>query len=306
MKINRMIREWHADVLVPQVFPANWWAWLYKRQNGDARIVWVCQEPSAFIHSRNWIEALQPFWKKYLARALNPLLARIDIRLSRFSDRIIANSIFTAGTIERVYSRTADAVAYPAIDFRLFHPGDNVEKEAAIVTVAKLSRFKRVDFLLRVFSLVLKRYPRLVYHIVGRGEDEHELKRLAEELDISAHVIFHGGLDNEQLAALHRRSLLFLHGSVEEPFGMAPLEAIACGTPVIAHRSGGPTEFVTDECGRLIASLDEEKWSEEIGEFLAMLEANPAYFTGVPGNARKFSWESTLSPGVKLISALCA
>jgi len=37
MKINRMIREWHADVLVPQVFPANWWAWLYKRRHGDAR-----------------------------------------------------------------------------------------------------------------------------------------------------------------------------------------------------------------------------------------------------------------------------
>jgi D-inositol-3-phosphate glycosyltransferase len=115
-------------------------------------------------------------------------------------------------------------------------------------------------------------------------------------------VRFHGGLDNEQLAALHRRSRLFLHGSIEEPFGMAPLEAIACNTPVIAHRSGGPLEFVNDSCGRLIDSLCEERWSEEISDFLSKLEDDPDYFKGVSENARKFSWESTLSPVIQLIA----
>ena len=301
MKISRIIREWQPDVLIPQVFPANWWAWLYKRHNKGARIVWVCQEPSAFIHSRNWIDALQPFWKKYLARALNPLLARLDIRLSRFSDKIIANSNFTAGTIERVYNRKADAIAYPAIDFHQFHPEANVEKQEALVTVAKLSRFKRVDFLLRVFSLVLKQHPRLVYHIVGRGEDEVKLKTLARELNVSANVIFHGGLSNEQLAALHRRSLLFLHGSIEEPFGMAPLEAIACGTPVIAHKSGGPLEFVDDSCGRLIDSLAAEEWSEQICNFLTTIKQQAGYFDQVSDCARRFTWESTLSPILHII-----
>lgn len=304
MKINRQIQEWHPDVLVPQVFPANWWAWLYKRTNKRTAIVWVCQEPSAFIHSRNWIAALQPFWKKYLAYLLNPLLAFIDIRLSRYSDKIIGNSQFTARSIEKIYNRKADAIAYPAINFLECYP-EKIEKQEEIITVAKLSRFKRVDFLLQVFSLVLKRYPRLSYHIVGRGEEEAALKTLAEELQISAHVQFHRDLNNNQLADLNRRSMLFLHGSIDEPFGMAPLEAIACGTPVVAHRSGGPLEFVTESCGRLVDSLLEEEWSDEICAFLGMLESNPSYFHGVSENAQTFSWEATLAPALQLIAEHC-
>jgi len=306
MKINRMIREWHPDVLIPQVFPANWWAWLYKRRNSEIPIVWFCPEPSAFIHSQSWIDALKPFWNRYLARALNPILFRIDIRLSRFSDKIIANSNFTAGMIERVYRRKADAVAYPAIDFREFHSENSTEKQEAIITVAHLSRFKRVDFLLRVFSLVLKQYPQLLYHIVGRGEDEDELKDLARKLHISANVIFHGRLDNEQLAALYRRSLLFLHGSVDEPFGMAPLEAIACGTPVMAHKSGGPLEFVNENCGRLIASVNAEDWASEIAEYLDFLFAHKDFPDQVRECAKRFDWSLTLQPAVDIIAGLCA
>jgi D-inositol-3-phosphate glycosyltransferase len=68
--------------------------------------------------------------------------------------------------------------------------------------------------------------------------------------------VFHGAASDADLRELYQRSRLFLHGSVDEPFGMAPLEAIACGTPVVAHRSGGPAEFVTAECGRLVDSLE--------------------------------------------------
>ncbi len=301
-KLSRKILDWNPDVLVPQVFPANWWAWLHKRKYGKTPIVWVCQEPSAFIHSRNWIDALQPAWKKHLALILNPVLVRTDLRLNRLSDKVVTNSHFTADMIERIYHRKADAIAYPGIDFSQFSPAPQVKKETLIVTVAKLSRFKRVDFLLQVFALVLEQHPGLVYHIVGRGEDEDQLRDLAEKLNISESVKFHGGLDNQQLADLLRRATLFLHGSVEEPFGMAPLEAIACSTPVIAHRSGGPLEFVNESCGRLIDSLSAEKWSEEITEFLSTLAANPEYFSSVAENAERFSWELTLEPLLQLIA----
>ncbi|MEJ2201151.1 MAG: glycosyltransferase family 4 protein [Desulfuromonadaceae bacterium] len=301
-RFHRHIDAWRPHVLVPQVFPANWWAWLYKRRQPQLPVVWMCQEPSAFIHSRNWIEALRPPWKRWLAEMLSPVLARLDVRLSRYSDKIVGNSRFTAGMIERVYGRAADAVAYPAIDFKLFFSAEGVVKEDLIVTVAKLSRFKRVDFLLRVFARLLRQQPALSYHIVGRGEEEDSLRRLAAELRIAERVVFHGALDNEQLAALQRRAKLFLHGSIEEPFGMAPLEAIACNTPVVAHRSGGPLEFVNPSCGRLIDSLEVDCWAEEIAAFLKQLAAEPGYFAGVSANARAFSWEATLSPLLQLIA----
>jgi len=297
-KINQKILDWNPDILIPQVFPANWWAWLHNRK---IPIVWVCHEPSAFIHSRNWIDALQPFWKQYLARILNPILTRLDIKLSRNSDRIVANSRYCANLIMQIYHRKVDAIAYPGIDFCQFSPGPQDIKEDLVVTVAKLSRFKRVDFLLQVFSLVLKHHPNLVYHIVGRGEDEERLQKLANQFDISENVIFHGSLDNKQLANLLRRAKLFLHGSIEEPFGMAPLEAIACTTPVIAHRSGGPLEFVNESCGRLIDSLSADKWSEEISGFLSGLADKPEYFLSVAENADSFSWELTLNSLLQMI-----
>jgi len=303
-RINQKIRQWRPDVLMPQVFPANWWAWLFKQKNAGPAVVWVCPEPSAFIHSRDWINALRPFWKRWFARLLNPLLTFADLRLCRQADRIIANSTFTAEAIARIYQRRADAIAYPAIDFRVFHAEGGTERLDALVTVAKLSRFKRVDFLLRVFAKVLQRYPRLVYHIVGRGEEEDMLRQLVANLGIADRVVFHRDMDNAQLAELHRSARLFLHGSVAEPFGMAPLEAIACGTPVIAHNSGGPTEFINTSCGRLIDSVSEDRWCEEITGFLSLLEREPGFFSGVAENARRFSWEKTLQPALRLVAEI--
>ena len=204
--------------------------------------------------------------------------------------------------LEKIYQRKADAVAYPGIDFRQFYPEKSVQREEAIITVAKLSRFKRVDFLLRVFSLLLIHHPHLVYHIVGKGEEEESLKKLADELHISDKVVFHGYLDNGRLATLLKQTLLFLQGSIAEPFGMAPLEAIACNTPVIAHKSGGPLEFINNSCGRLIDSLYEENWCKEIDKYLSMLKTTPEYFSGISENVRNFSWESTLTPAMHLIS----
>jgi glycosyltransferase involved in cell wall biosynthesis len=298
--INKTIREWQPAVIVPQVFPANWWGWLYKRSHREMPVIWVCHEPSAFIHSRDWINALQPRWKSWLARLLQPALALIDVALSRFSDRIVANSRFTGAMLERIYRQKPAAIAYPAIDHGVFFPGSDRGRQG-IITVAKLSRFKRVDFLLKVFSRVLKSRPELVYHIVGSGEDEAALRSLARELGISQRVVFHGRVAEPTLAGLYRQSLLFLHGAVNEPFGMAPLEAIACGTPVIAHKSGGPLEFVNDSCGRLIDSLAEERWSEAVTGFIAMLDNDHDYFAGVAANAETFAWETTLLPLVEII-----
>jgi len=299
MRIHRKITAWRPDVLLPQVFPSNWWGWFYKRLHQSPRVVWVCQEPSAFIHSPAWIEALVPFWKRYLAVVLRPLLSRVDLYLSSFCDAVAANSQYTAGQVENVYGVTPDAIAYPAIDVSVFYPGVT-EGRTGIVTVAKLTRFKRVDFLMRVFALVLQQHPGLTYHIVGRGEELEALKSLAAELGIVPQVVFHSNLDNEELAELHRRSLLFLHGSVEEPFGMAPLEAIACGTPAIAHRSGGPKEFISDGCGRLIDSLSEDEWCDQICRFLEMLRSNRSYFEHVAECAQEYTWDKTLLPIVTL------
>ena len=304
-QIGRQIRAWRPEVIVPQVFPANWWGWLYKRHDRGMPLVWICQEPSAFIHSPAWIRALRPWWKSLLARVLRPLLARVDVALVRQGDRNIANSHFTAAAFARVYGFAADAVACPGIDFAAFN-GANEPKRAEIITVARLTKFKRVDFLLEVFSAVLQAHPGLTYHIVGTGEEEAALREQAKRLGLTWQVVFHGPATDLELKELYRRARLFLHGSVDEPFGMAPLEAIASGTPVVAHRSGGPAEFVTTACGELVDSLEVAAWARAIVACLDRFDGSTEDRGRVRECARRFDWEVSLQPAVEVIAGLCA
>jgi glycosyltransferase involved in cell wall biosynthesis len=304
-RINRAIANWQPDVLVPQVFPANWWGWLYKRRSPETKLAWVCHEPSAFIHSAAVIGALKPRWKSILARGLSPILAKMDLFLARSCDRIIANSRFTASEIKRVYGVAPDGIAWPGIDFVACADGVG-RKEQAIITVARLNRFKRVDFLLAVYRGLLKSHPGITYHIVGNGEDRASLQEQAKRQGLETKVVFHGSLDGPALKNLYHRSRLFLHGSINEPFGMAPLEAIACGTPVVAHRSGGLQEFIDDNCGRLISSLQVEEWVREISEYLELLSQNENFPAQVRERARNFDWRLTLRPAIETIAGLCS
>lgn len=303
-RINRTIAAWRPDVLVSQVFPSNWWGWLYKQRHPGTRMVWVCHEPSAFIHSAELIDGLKPFWKRWLAKCLQPLLKPVDLRLARLADRVVANSRYTAGQFERVYGRTVDGIACPGIDLDLFFP-DGGPRERAIITVAHLVPYKRIDFLLRVFVRIREHYPGLDFHVVGEGPEAGGLQLLARELGIADSVIFHGRLQHAELAALNRRMLLFLFAGVNETFGMAPLEAIASGTPVVAHNSGGPREFVNDNCGRLVASLGVEDWVREVSAYLDDLLAQKNSPEKVSTCARNFAWRHSLRPAIEVVAGLC-
>lgn len=305
LKISRAISDWQPDVLVPQVFPTNWWGWLYKRRHPVVKLMWVCHEPSAFIHSAAWIRALRPWWKSVLASILQPLLATVDVFLSRHSDRIIANSLFTGSKVERVYGVAPSGIAYPGIDFSV-SSGVQLQKKREIITVARLTKFKRIDFLLKVFHELLKKYPELTYNIVGTGEDEISLRALVKRLGLESQVVFHGATDGTTLNGLYQRACLLLHGSVGEPFGMVPLEAIAHGTPVVAHHSGGPIEIVSEDCGRLISSQDVEEWVRVIVEYLGFLFSHEDFPGRVRECARRFDWSLTLRPAVDIIAGLCA
>jgi glycosyltransferase involved in cell wall biosynthesis len=266
-------------------------------------MVWVCHEPSAFIHSIEMINALRPFWKKWLAKCLQPLLKMIDLQLVGQGDRVLANSFYTAGQFERVYGRKVDGIACPGIDTDLFFPGGK-KRDCAIITVAHLVPYKRIDFLLQVFSRLRMRHQCLVFHVVGEGPSSGELQVLASDLGIANSVVFHGNLQHVELAALNRRMLLFLFAGVNETFGMAPLEAIASGTPVVAHRSGGPREFVNEKCGWLIDSLDLEDWTKEVSACIDHLLARGSYPEEISQCARNFTWRESLRPALEVIAGL--
>ncbi len=132
----------------------------------------------------------------------------------------------------------------------------------ALLTVARLSsteRYKGIDKVLELMPKLLQRDKTLRYWIAGDGEDLRRLKAKAEALGVSAEVHFLGMVsDAERLALYHAASAFVMPGS-GEGFGIVYLEALACGTPVVASVADGSREAVLDgQLGQLADPDDAE------------------------------------------------
>jgi hypothetical protein len=97
-----------------------------------------------------------------------------------------------------------------------------------------------------------------------------------------------------------------LHGAFNEPFGMAPLEAIASGTPVVAHKSGGLQEFISERSGKMVDSDDPKIWGKVCADYLELILAQPDFHNEVRASARQFDWNITLKPALEIIAKVAA
>jgi len=162
-----------------------------------------------------------------------PYLRAWDRRSAGHVDCFVANSCNVADRIRRTYGRAAQVI-YPPIDTDFFSPGGTA-REAFYVMVGAFAPYKRVDL---AMAACAKLGRRLV--IVGSGQQQLKLARKTPKK-----VEFLGQVSAEAVRDLYRRAAAVLFPG-EEDFGMVPVEAMACGCPVIAYGVGGATETVLD------------------------------------------------------------
>jgi glycosyltransferase involved in cell wall biosynthesis len=224
-RVEALALAWGADVLIPQVFPSNWWGWRLRRRHPDKRLLWICHEPSAFIHSERWIAAIRPAWKRWAALALRPITRHIDMTGVAYSDAILGNSEASRRLGMDVYTHVDEGPAYPGVDLERF-PMNPEARADLLVTSGLLSSFKRVDFLIDVVAGLRRRRPDLCLEIVGQGPDEAALKAKVKAMGLEAGVRFLGRVSEEELGATYRRGRLYVHGAIDEPFGMSMVEAL--------------------------------------------------------------------------------
>ena len=250
IKINKTLKNYKGYVLYPHVLPSNWWAWIFKLTHKDRKIVWHCHEPSAFIHSNTWINAIHNPVMRIGAKLANPLLKKLDLYLEKRNDLVICNSNFTKDAYERIYKRKANSVIYPPVTIKDI--SCELNKEKTLLTVSRLSKFKNIDFLLDAFSIIKNIFPDYKLVITGEGEEKENLENIAFNLGLQSSVIFTGKVSEENLSELYQRSRVTILCSRDEPFGLIPVESMMHYTPVIAHNSGGPREtIIHDETGFL-------------------------------------------------------
>lgn len=128
-----------------------------------------------------------------------------------------------------------------------------------LLFVGVVRQVKGLDVLVRALPALVARRPELTLTVVGDPfyrryrRDEEAVRQLVRDLGLAAHVRFVGHQTPEQVAERMRAAAVVVVPSRRESFSAVAAEALACGTPVVATRCGGPEDFVGPEVGRLVA-----------------------------------------------------
>jgi glycosyltransferase involved in cell wall biosynthesis len=174
-----------------------------------------------------------PAARQWLYRPVMARMARWDAATAGRVDRFVAISRHVAGRIQRYYNRDA-TIVYPPVDTAFYHPAD-VNPESHFLIVSALVPYKRIDLAIEACRRAGARL-----RIVGEGPERESLQRQA-----GPDVEFRGWLSNDEIRDEYRRALAVLMPG-EEDFGIVPVEAQACGRPVVALGRGGALETVID------------------------------------------------------------
>jgi glycosyltransferase involved in cell wall biosynthesis len=182
--------------------------------------------------------------KSRLMRPIMHAMARWDRVTATRVDRFLANSQYVAGRIGRYYNRRS-AVVYPPVDTDYYRPTGDVPAPTTpnFVVVSALVPYKRVDL-----AVAACRRAGVRLRVAGRGPELERLQQLGGD-----DVEFLGWRSDEEIRQLYQEASAVLLPGIED-FGMVPVEAQACGTPVVALDAGGARETVVDgRTGILVA-----------------------------------------------------
>lgn len=174
-------------------------------------------------------------------RGLKGLMARLVLHYLRLFDAssasrvdvFVANSKYVARRIWKTYRREAEVI-YPPVDTDAFSLYEH--KEDYYLTLSRLVPYKRIDLIVEAFSQM----PDKTLVVIGDGPEAARLRDLA-----GPNIIFKGYQSQEVVHDHMQRARAFVFAAHED-FGIVPVEAQACGTPVIAYGRGGARETVLD------------------------------------------------------------
>ena len=208
-------------------------------RRGSARHICYCHSPMRYAWDQfEWYFGAAQVGQ-FRSRLLRPVLAHLarwDAATAGRVDRFLANSQYVAGRIRRYYNR-GSTVVYPPVDTTFYRPPASSihPSEPTFLVVSALVPYKRLDVAIEACRRAGARLK-----IVGQGPEDGRLRALAR-----GNAEFLGWRTDEEVRELYREAAAVLLPGAED-FGMVPVEAQACGTPVVALGMGGACETVQD------------------------------------------------------------
>lgn len=275
----------------------------------NAKLVCYCHTPPRYLYGLPTARNLKKYpIVNFFAQIANHFLRLLDFKFAQNVDQFIANSKTTAARIQKFYRHEA-IVINPPIEIEKMAKSNilsaqSCKRSAArehckmldepfYLTGGRFARAKRYDIAIEACNQL--KVPLKIFGRDFAGVYD-ELKNLAGPT-----VEFLGEVSNEEKIKLYSSARAFIFCADNEDFGMMPVEAMACGCPVIAYKSGGTTETVVDgKTGIFFDKLTPESCAQAIQKF----EKSKIKSSDCIARARDFSKEKFIEKIQNLISTI--
>jgi glycosyltransferase involved in cell wall biosynthesis len=192
---------------------------------------------------------------------------QLDWEATRKARVVLVNSRFMGESVSRIYGLVPQ-VSYLGVDTDVFRPLPGVKRQDYVLSVGAIAPHKGFDFLISSLArLHTSRRPSL--KLVGNVQVEGQcqsLHALAERLQVNMSIEV--GIDQETIVRRYNEAALVTYAPHNEPFGLVPLEAMACGTPVVGVAEGGVPETIIDGVTGRLVSRDPNEFARTIEELL--------------------------------------
>lgn len=175
----------------------------------------------------------------------------------------------------------------------------NTDYDYVVSFVGKLTDFKGVDVLIRAAKIYSQEIQNVITLIVGNGEKYDELVKLRDDLDVK-NVYFLGHRDQEVVAEIYSIADVSVVPSRNEPFGLVAIEALACGTPVVATNQGGLVDFIDESIGSLVPVEDDIALSEAIAAEILSPNKHERRRMAASKALEYFSWSRVVDDVISL------
>jgi glycosyltransferase involved in cell wall biosynthesis len=298
--------------------PDNVELWLHYCQ-AAVKVVEQLSVSVDLIHCHDWMTALAGVRLRAILR--RPLIYNIHLPQSFASyqclekiglinaDLVLVNSAAVQAELEGYKLPIERIEIVPnGVDLETFQPGsDWPTDDGYMLFVGRLVAQKGVTFLLEALSVVLQRRPAARLIVVGDGELEFFLKRVTRYLGVPHRVTFLDWTTGPDLVSLYQRARFVVVPSYYEPFGIVALEAMACGRPVIASRTGGLAEIVNDGVnGFLVVVGNHLQLAQRMVSLLEDQERYESMGRAARKRAAEFSWQHAGARTLALYESMAA
>lgn len=262
-------------------------------------VVYYLQEPPRALYPEEW-RIPEKGWRSYLNK-IDPLLAlyrssakRMDLIAARNSSRVLVNSHFMQAIVTKIYSINP-YVCYLGVDTKVFRAFPGQPHDKFVLSVGSIQPSKGFSFIIESIAHIASAH-RPMLHLVGNMVYPGERQKLQSlALDLGVQLNIEVNLSQEQLVECYNRACLFVYAPHNEPFGLTPLEAMACGRTVVGVAEGGVKETIVDGVTGRLVERNPDQMAQAIEWFLSHPDERREFERRAAQNTQQnWAWEEAV------------